>query len=690
MVAIYKILNVVLPPLSLILLPIFMIPFLFFKLFIYVEKLVYTENLARKVVLVTGAASGIGEQIAYEYARRGAMLSLVDIRKENLVAVSDKARSLGSPDVTIIGADVSKLQDCKRFVDETVNHFGRRRAAKVEDLHDVSEFTPTMDINFWGAVYGTLYAIPHLKNSKGKIIVIASACGWFPTPTLSIYNASKAAVISFFETLRIEVGWCIGITIVTPGFLKTELAFRAIENEAILGRIPMGSAFECAKAIVKSACRGDIKENLVAVSDKARSLGSPDVTIIGADVSKPQDCNRFVDETVNHFGRLDHLVNNAGVGRGAKVEDLHHVSEFTPIMDTNFWGAVYGTLYAIPHLKNSKGKIIEIASACGWFPLPTLSIYNASKAAVINFFETLRIEVGGSIGITIATPGFVKTDMALRAIENELVLFYLAINNTYRLVWEDFQWWSAFECAKTIVKSACRGDRRPNPKNATCYFLSMQKANVAELDTLSSPRLLKYNDLAFVFSIFPPLGLVLLLCILPPYLLFKTLYFVVRSMFSENVAGKVILITGASSGIGEHLAYEYGRRGARLALVARRENRLKEVATNAKSLGSPDVITIPADVSIVQDCKRFVDLTVNHFGQWLIESEMTQGKFLSKEGRMVLDQEMRDVQVSLMPIRSVTEAAEAIVKSACRGDSFLTEPAWIKTTFYLKIFCPEV
>jgi short-subunit dehydrogenase len=65
----------------------------------------------------------------------------------------------------------------------------------------------------------------------------------------------------------------------------------------------------------------------------------------------------------------------------------------------------------------------------------------------------------------------------------------------------------------------------------------------------------------------------------------------------------------------KHLAYEYGKRGARLALVARRENRLKEVASKAKSFGSPEVITIPADVSCVQDCKRFVDLTFNHFGQ---------------------------------------------------------------------------
>ncbi|KAK7358668.1 hypothetical protein VNO77_00606 [Canavalia gladiata] len=268
MIPIYKLLNVALPPLSLILLTTFILPSIFFKLLTYVKKLVYSENLARKVVIITGAASGIGEQLAYEYGRRGAMLSLVDIRKENLVKVADKARFLGSPEVITIGADVSKVQDCKRFVDETFNYFGRLdhlvnnagigRPQGVQDLQDVSEYTAVMDTNFWGAVHGTLYAIPHLKINKGRIIAVASCCGWFPLPRLSIYNASKAAVINFFETLRIELGWAIGITIATPGFIKTDLALRSIEEEATLGRIPMGSPIECAKAIVESACRGDM------------------------------------------------------------------------------------------------------------------------------------------------------------------------------------------------------------------------------------------------------------------------------------------------------------------------------------------------------------------------------------------------------------------------------------------------
>lgn len=179
------------------------------------------------------------------------------------------------------------------------------------------------------------------------------------------------------------------------------------------------------------------------------------------------------------FHAVDHLVNNAGITIPGLIEDCSDITKYSPIIvsywfcfmcfeklirsffeiyeqriyyskflwqDVNFWGAVHGTLHAIPHLKKSKGRIIVIASTCGWFPLPRTSFYNvklhiifillfnyltnqiiyvwfvgwcqASKAALISFFETLRVELGWSIGITIVTPGFIKTELALKAYEN--------------------------------------------------------------------------------------------------------------------------------------------------------------------------------------------------------------------------------------------------------------------------------
>ncbi|TKY60572.1 11-beta-hydroxysteroid dehydrogenase 6 [Spatholobus suberectus] len=80
------------------------------------------------------------------------------------------------------------------------------------------------DINFWGSAYGTYFSMPHLRKSKGKIVAVASCTGWLPVPMTIIYSASKAAVISLYENLTTELGTDIGITIVTPGLIESEIS----------------------------------------------------------------------------------------------------------------------------------------------------------------------------------------------------------------------------------------------------------------------------------------------------------------------------------------------------------------------------------------------------------------------------------------------------------------------------------
>ncbi|KAL5174197.1 11-beta-hydroxysteroid dehydrogenase 1B [Glycine soja] len=222
------------PPLGLVLLLLMLPPYLLFKILRFIVRSIFSENVAGKVILITGASSGIGEHLAYEYGRRGARLALVARRENRLKEVASIAKLFGSPEVIIIPADVSSSQDCKRFVDSTINHFGQldhlvnnagvSAPGLFESTTDIRNFAPAMDINFWGSAYGTYFAIPHLRKSKGKIIAIASCTGWLPVPRMSIYNASKAAVISLYETLRIELGRDIGITIVTPGLIESEMS----------------------------------------------------------------------------------------------------------------------------------------------------------------------------------------------------------------------------------------------------------------------------------------------------------------------------------------------------------------------------------------------------------------------------------------------------------------------------------
>ncbi|KVH95699.1 Glucose/ribitol dehydrogenase [Cynara cardunculus var. scolymus] len=218
-----------------------------------------TENVAGKVVLITGASSGIGELMAYEYAKRGACLAIIAIKEANsrLEEVAERARELGSPDVLFLFADVSKVDECRMFVDDTVKHFGRRIGPLYAIDIDVTKFRPVMDINFWGSVYPTQFAIPHLQKTKGKIIVNASSAGLLNLPKGGFYNASKAALISFYDSLRFEVSPTITITILTLGFIQTDFITAKYSTNGDMGTLyPSMGAKPCAKAIVDGVCKG--------------------------------------------------------------------------------------------------------------------------------------------------------------------------------------------------------------------------------------------------------------------------------------------------------------------------------------------------------------------------------------------------------------------------------------------------
>ncbi|MCD7454504.1 Polycomb protein sop-2 [Datura stramonium] len=249
------------------------------KNFIFLAAEIFSENVAGKVVIITGASSGIGEYLAYEYARRGACLAIAARRQKSLREVAERALDLGAPDVLVIPADVSKVDDCRTIVDRTMSHFGRldhlvnnagmTAVSLFEEIEDISKLRSIMDINFWGSVYMTRFAIPYLRYSEGKIIVLSSSASWMPSPRMSLYCASKAAMILFFEALRIEFGRDVKITLVTPGFVESEMTQGKFINktgkvdvnpqmrDVQVGITPVVKVEECAKAIVNGACRGE-------------------------------------------------------------------------------------------------------------------------------------------------------------------------------------------------------------------------------------------------------------------------------------------------------------------------------------------------------------------------------------------------------------------------------------------------
>ncbi|KAL0645973.1 hypothetical protein Bca4012_044264 [Brassica carinata] len=245
-----------------------------FSLFGFIRNSKESDKVSGKVVIITGSSSGIGEHLAYEYARRGAYLTLVARREDRLRLVANRCRRLGSPDVAVVRGDVSVIEDCKRFIEETISRFGRldhlvnnagiAEAKFFEDYLQISDVLPIMNTNFWGPVYTTHFAIPHLKKTKGKIVAVASPAGWSGVPRMSIYAvtssslASKAAMINFYETLRIELGPEIGVTIVFPGLVENENTNPDLlaEKQDWSQVVAIESATECAKAVVNGICRG--------------------------------------------------------------------------------------------------------------------------------------------------------------------------------------------------------------------------------------------------------------------------------------------------------------------------------------------------------------------------------------------------------------------------------------------------
>ncbi|CAN0928124.1 11-beta-hydroxysteroid dehydrogenase-like 5 [Linum grandiflorum] len=236
------------------------------------------EDMEDKVVIVTGASSGIGEQIAYEYAKRRVNLVLVARRETRLRWISERARYLGAKNVMIVAADVVKEDDCRRFINQVVSYYGRLdhlvnsvslgHTFYLEEAADTSVFPHMMDINFWGNVYPTYVALPYLHQTNGRIVVNAAVDTWLPLPRMSIYAAAKAALINFYDTLRFEVNDEIGVTIATHGWVggsemsggskfmleegATEMQWSREESNGVSGPLE-----DYAKMIVSGACRGD-------------------------------------------------------------------------------------------------------------------------------------------------------------------------------------------------------------------------------------------------------------------------------------------------------------------------------------------------------------------------------------------------------------------------------------------------
>ncbi len=201
-----------------------------------------SQSFKNKVVIVTGASSGIGEAIAREFASSGSKVVLAARSEEKLKLITDDLKAKNYEAFYII-TDVTKEKDCKNLIEKTVekygtvnilvNNAGLSMRASFIDV-DLKVLHRLMDVNFWGTVYCTKYALPYLIANKGSLVGVSSVAGFHGLPGRAGYSASKFAIHGFLETIRIEhLKTGLHVMIIAPGFTSSEIRKRALTANGV-------------------------------------------------------------------------------------------------------------------------------------------------------------------------------------------------------------------------------------------------------------------------------------------------------------------------------------------------------------------------------------------------------------------------------------------------------------------------
>jgi len=137
---------------------------------------------------------------------------------------------------------------------------------------------------------------------------------------------------------------------------------------------------------------------------------------VKTDVTNEADCKNLIEKSLARFGKIDVLINNAGISMRALFNDMH-LDVMRKVMDVNFWGTVYCTKYALPSLLQTKGSLVGVISIAGYLGLPARSAYSASKYAIRGFLDTLRVEnLKNGLHVLVAAPGFTASNVRLSAL----------------------------------------------------------------------------------------------------------------------------------------------------------------------------------------------------------------------------------------------------------------------------------
>ncbi len=190
------------------------------------------KSLHGKVALITGASSGLGEVTALRLAKMGVHVALAARTQGKLEEIAREIRGLGVQ-ALVLPTDVTQSEACRQAVEETVRHFGKldlllcsaglSMRCYFEDSN-LGAMERVMRVNFFGTLYATHFALPHVKKTGGSLVAISSLTGKRGIPSYAHYGASKFAIQGLYEALQVELrGDGVHVGVVSPAFVDTPL-----------------------------------------------------------------------------------------------------------------------------------------------------------------------------------------------------------------------------------------------------------------------------------------------------------------------------------------------------------------------------------------------------------------------------------------------------------------------------------
>ncbi|XP_072933724.1 uncharacterized protein [Epargyreus clarus] len=277
-------------------------------------------NFTNKVVVVTGAASGIGEAIALSFAKLNASLSIIDLNEENLLKTKRECEELSKTKVLEVVADLKKDEDVKKTIELTLKEFGKidvlvncagiAVSGGIEDSDIIEKFDKVMSINLRAMIVMTKEALPALIESKGCIINLSSVASTLTANNLLPYSISKAAVTKFTKSAAFDLGRKgVRVNCISPGSVKTNILINAGINKD-----DNDHHYDNTKEMAplnKNIKAGEIAELAVYLaSDKAESITGSDFVIdagilLGSQLEKDVHANveKWLDESESRTNR---------------------------------------------------------------------------------------------------------------------------------------------------------------------------------------------------------------------------------------------------------------------------------------------------------------------------------------------------------------------------------------------------